>query len=120
MKHIYLSKLAALIIILSTCMVALQAQTCEWRLVNATYNSTDPDGAGPALASITFTMQIHTTSGTISAVNDISTGWSFLSTDLMVPTTPGCSVVSNPANVTLSAAFLAGGFAFTTGNQCGA
>jgi hypothetical protein len=64
-------------------------------------------------------LQIHTISGTITGVDDISTGWSFLSTDLMVPTTPGCSTVSNPANVTVSPAFTSGGFSFTTVNQCG-
>jgi hypothetical protein len=63
-------------------------------------------------------MQIHTVSGTINNVNTISTGWSYQSAASMIPTTPGCAVVSNPANVTLSAALLAGGFAFTTVNQC--
>jgi len=121
MKHVYSLRLLVLSLLLSIGSFELQAQpTCEWRLANATYSGTDPDGAGPALGSITFTMQIHTTSGTITGVNDISTGWSFLSTDLMIPTTPGCSVVSNPANVSLSAGFIAGGFAFTTVNQCGA
>jgi hypothetical protein len=97
----------------------LKAQTCEWRLVNPTYSNVDPDGAGPATGSVTFTMQIHTVSGIINNVNAISTGWSYQSAAAMIPTTPGCAVVSNPANVAISAAFLGGGFAYTTVNQCG-
>jgi hypothetical protein len=119
MKYLYKLQSLVLIIFSTVPYSNLNAQTCEWRLTNATYSSVDPDGAGPALGSVTFTMQIHTTSGTITNVNTISTGWSFQSANLMVPTTPGCAVVSNPANVTVSAAFTTGGFAFTTVNQCG-
>ena len=107
------------IIILIVCSFKLQAQTCEWQLVNPTYSNTDPDGAGPATGSVTFTMQIHTTSGTINNVNTISTGWSYQSASLMIPTTPGCSIVSNPANVSISTAFTTAGFSFSTVNQCG-
>jgi hypothetical protein len=64
-------------------------------------------------------MQIHTTGGTVNNVNAMSTGWSYQSASTMIPTTPGCAVVSNPANVTMSADFIAGGFAYTTVNQCG-
>jgi hypothetical protein len=119
-NYLYKIQALAFIIILSVFSFKIQAQICEWRLVNPTYSSTDPDGAGPATGSVTFTMQIHTVSGTINNVNAISTGWSYQSASSMIPTTPGCAVVSNPANVTISAAFLAGGFAFTTVNQCGA
>lgn len=120
MKYFYKFQPLVLIIFSTVLSLNITAQTCEWRLTNTTYSSVDPDGAGPAMGSVTFTMQIHTTSGTIANVNDISTGWSFQSANLMVPTTPGCAVVSNPANVTVSAAFTTGGFAFTTVNQCGA
>ena len=119
MKYFYKLQPLAFIIILIVFSSYADAQTCEWRLTNATYSSVDPDGAGPAVGSVTFTMQIHTTSGTITNVNTISTGWSYQSANLMIPTTPGCAVVSDPANVTLSAAFTTGGFAFTTVNQCG-
>jgi hypothetical protein len=119
MKY-YLHRIQILtIIILTAFSVKLQAQTCEWRLVNPVYSSVDPDGAGPATGSVTFTMQIHTTGGTVNNVNAMSTGWSYQSASTMIPTTPGCAVVSNPANVTMSADFLAGGFAYTTVNQCG-
>jgi hypothetical protein len=117
----YLYKILALafIIILSVFSFKLHAQICEWRLVNPIYSSADPDGGGPASGSVTFTMQIHTVSGTINNVNTISTGWSYQSASTMIPTTPGCAVVNNPANVTISAAFLANSFAFTSVNQCG-
>ncbi len=119
MKY-YLHKVQILsCIILSAISFNLKAQTSEWRLVNPVYSGVDPDGAGPASGSVTFTMQIHTTSGTITNVNAISTGWSYQSASAMIPTTPGCAVVSNPANVTMSPDFVTGGFAYTTVNQCG-
>lgn len=120
-KSLYKIPALVFIIILFVFSFKIQAQPiCEWRLVNPTYSVTDPDGAGPATGSVTFTMQIHTVSGTINNINAISTGWSYQSASSMIPTTPGCAVVSNPANVAISAAFLTGGFAFTTVNQCGA
>lgn len=96
----------------------LSAQTLEWRLVNPTYSAVDPDGAGPATGSVTFTLQIHTVSGVVNNVNAISVGWNYQSANTMIPTPPGCSIVSNPANVTVSPTFVAGGFAYTTVNQC--
>lgn len=118
MKYLY--KMLAFILMIFMCAFSLhvRSQTCEWKLTNPTYSAVDPDGAGPATGSVTFTLQIHTISGTIAGVNDISTGWSFLSTDLMVPTTPGCSVVSSPPNVSVSSAFTSGGFTYSTVNQC--
>jgi len=98
----------------------INAQTVEWRLANPTYSNVDPDGAGPATGSVTFTLQIHTTGATINNVNVLATGWSYQSGAAMIPTSPGCAIVSNPANVTVSAAFLTGGFAYTTVNQCAA
>lgn len=95
------------------------AQICEWRLVNPTFSSTDPDGAGPALGSATFTLQVRSTGANIPDVTGISVGWSFQSAFAMIPTTPGCAIVSAPANVPVSAAFTAGGYAYTVVNQCG-
>ncbi|TDH27020.1 T9SS type A sorting domain-containing protein [Segetibacter sp. 3557_3] len=97
----------------------LKAQVCEWRIVNPTYSTADPDGAGPARGSATFTIQLHTVSGTINNVNTISMGWSYQSAFAMIPGNPGCNVVNNPANVSVSPAFASAGFAFTTVNQCG-
>ena len=77
----------------------------------------DPDGAGPATGSVNFTLQIRTTSGTISNVNAISTGFSYQSALAMIPTTPGCATVSNPANISLSTAFATAGFSYFA-NQC--
>ncbi len=94
------------------------SQTCEWRLTNQTYSNVDPDGAGPATGSATFTLQAHTVSGTVSNVNAISTGFSYQSAFAMIPTTPGCAIVSNPANITVSSFYTSGGFSYTTVNQC--
>ena len=111
-------------IIMLTCVIILslsfkiKAQVCEWRLVNPKYSIIDPDGAGPAKGSVKFTLQIHTTSGTINNINAIATGWSYQSGAAMIPTTPGCATVSNPANVTVSASFT--GFTYNTVNQCAA
>lgn len=118
-NNLYKISTLSFIIILTVSSFKLHAQTCEWKLVNPTYSGTDPDGAGPATGSVTFTMQIHTTSGTINNVNTISTGWSYQSASLMIPTSPGCSIVSNPSNVSISAAFTTAGFSFSTVNQCG-
>ncbi|MGB3005120.1 MAG: hypothetical protein WBC06_01320, partial [Chitinophagaceae bacterium] len=98
---------------------AINAQICEWRLNNAIYSTTDPDGAGPAVGSVTFTLQIHTTAGSIPNVNVIATGWNWQSANAMIPTTPGCAIVSNPANVSVGSAFITGGFSYTTVFQCG-
>src|SRR2546423_14003439 len=82
------------------------AQILEWKLVNPVFNATDPDGAGPATGSVTFTLQIHKqTAGTVSNISAISTGYSWQSTKAMVPTTPGCATVNQPANIVLSSAF---------------
>ncbi|MBI5370910.1 MAG: hypothetical protein HZA79_02660 [Sphingobacteriales bacterium] len=111
--------LIAGLLILFFASVDAVAQTCEWRLMDANYSGTDPDGAGPALGSVTFKLQIHTTAGSIPNVNVLATGFSYQSANAMIPTTPGCAIVSNPANVTVSPAFTGGGFTYTTVNQCG-
>ncbi len=99
------------------------AQTCEWRLVEPTFDPTDPDGAGPATGSATFKLQVHTVSGTVPNVNAISIGFSYQSSKAMIPNAPagpGCpSTVSNPQNVIVSTFFTSGGFSYTTVNQCG-
>ena len=95
------------------------AQTCEWRLVNPIFNATDPDGAGPAKGSVTFTFQVHTVSGSIPNVTGLSCGWSFQSSLAMIPTTPGCATVNTPANVVISPGiFTTGAYAYNTVAQC--
>ncbi len=108
-----------LIIILCFISYASYSQICEWRLNNVVHSTTDPDGIGPATGTVSFTLQLHTTAGSIPNVTGISTGWSYQATKAMIPTTPGCSIVSSPANVTMSAYYAAGGFSYTTVNQCG-
>ncbi len=99
------------------------AQILEWQLVNPTYSSVDPDGpGGPANGVVSFTLQIHTTSGTIANVNAISTGYSYQSASAMIPnggSGPGCpATVSSPGNIQLSPAFISAGFGYNTVNQC--
>ena len=96
----------------------LNAQTAEWKLLFNSYSNVDPDGAGPATGSFTVKMQIRSTSGTIADVNAISTGWAYQSSAAAIPTTPGCTIGSNPANVSISPEFTAGGFSYTSVNQC--
>lgn len=94
-------------------------QTFEWRLGKVTYSATDPDGGGVATGSATFTLQIHTTGGSVNDVTQIATGYSYQSTKAVVPATPGCAVsASTPANISMSAAFAAAGFTYTTVSQC--
>ncbi|MGZ4118956.1 MAG: T9SS type A sorting domain-containing protein [Bacteroidia bacterium] len=111
-------------IILVTCVITLSlslktnAQTCEWRLANPTYSNVDPDGAGLATGSVTFTLQVHTTSGSIPNVTGISTGWSWQSLNAMLPTGSPCGTnsVTQPANITMSTAFA--GFTYNNVDEC--
>jgi hypothetical protein len=111
-------------IILVTCVIILSvslktnAQTCEWRLANPTYSNVDPDGAGLATGSVTFTLQVHTASGSIPNVTGISTGWSWQSTMAMLPTGSPCgsNSVTQPANITMSPAFA--GFTYNNVDEC--
>ncbi|MEO6404854.1 MAG: T9SS type A sorting domain-containing protein [Ferruginibacter sp.] len=117
MKH-KLPKIFTSLVIVSLISINLSAQVFEWRLVNPVLSAVDPDGAGPATGSATFKMQLHTVSGSVSNINTISVGWLYQSLKSMIPTTPGCATVSNPANVTVSPFFMAGGFSYTTVQQC--
>jgi hypothetical protein len=94
------------------------AQTCEWRLANPTYSNVDPDGAGLATGSVTFTLQVHTISGSISNVTGISTGWSWQSLNSMLPTGSPCGTnsITQPANITMSPAFT--GFTYNNVDEC--
>lgn len=94
-------------------------QTFEWRLGKVTYSATDPDGGGTATGSATFTLQIHTTGGSVSDITQLATGFAYQSASAVVPTTPGCAISANtPANISMSATFAAAGFTYTTVSQC--
>lgn len=81
------------------------------------YSTDDPDGPGLAMGSVRFTLEMHTTSGSL-AVKEISVGYNYQSTKAMVPTDPGCvASATNPANITISPQFVAGGYTYTV-NQC--
>lgn len=115
----FLKKLCASIGFLFVLCTSIQAQVpCEWRLTTPTFNATDPDGAGPATGSATFTLQIRATGDIIKDVNVLTTGWSYQSANAMIPL-GNCTIISNPQNVTVSPAFVAAGFAYTVVNQCG-
>ena len=74
MKKFTIQKIVFLAVLIFGTSGYAQAQLSEWRLNNATFTNVDPDGAGPATGSATFTLQIHTTSGSIPLVTGISTG----------------------------------------------
>ncbi len=95
----------------------LQAQQFEWKLDNAVFSSTDPDGAGPATGSVSFELQVRSLSGTINNITGFSFGWSWQSIAAMIPSSPGCtSPVNQPANVVLAPAFA--GWQYNTINEC--
>jgi len=100
--------------------VETNAQVLEWRLVNPTYSNVDPDAGGPATGSVTFTLQIHTVSGSVSNVTGLSTGWSWQSTNAMLPTGSPCGTnsVTQPANITMSTTFATAGFTYNNVDEC--
>ncbi len=118
MKRYFYKPILILGVLVCSFSFRMNAQTCEWRLVNPTYSSVDPDGAGPATGSVTFTMQIHTISGSIPNMTGISTGWSYQSSNVMLPTGAPCGITSipQPVNVTMSPAFA--GWTYNYVNEC--
>src|SRR6478672_6112774 len=98
--------------------LSANTQTLEWQLVNPVFNPADPDGGGPATGSVTFTLQVRTTSGTLSNVTGLSTGWSWQSANAMLPTGSPCGTnsVTQPANITMSSAFA--GFTYNNVDEC--
>lgn len=98
----------------------LNAQAFEWRLAKLVYSATDPDAGGAATGQVSFTLQIHTTGPTVDYITQISTGYAYQSAKAMLPTTAACTSTNTPANITVSPAFVAAGFAYTVVNQCNA
>jgi len=118
-ESLYRYQSLAFITILSLFSFKIQAQpVCEWRLANPTHINVDPDGAGPATGSETFTLQVHTVSGSIPNVTGLSTGWSWQSVNAMLPTGSPCgsNSVTQPTNITMSAAFA--GFTYNNVDEC--
>src|SRR6478672_6187491 len=114
------NKFFYLFLLLLTLGGAASAQPfCEWRLANAVFNPTDPDGGGGAVGTVSFTLQIRTITpgSTTQPVTAISTGYMYQSTKAMVPTTVNC-LANSPANITISPEFAAGGFLYQSVNQC--
>lgn len=108
-----------ILFILGAYAVNSNAQILEWKLVNPTFSSVDPDGAGPATGSVKFTLQIHTVSGTVNATG-LSTGWSWQSTNSILPTGSPCgsNSISQPGNITMSSTFSGLGFTYNNVNEC--
>lgn len=96
----------------------ISAQTCEWRYVNPTYSSVDPDGAGPATGSVTFTLQIHTITGSIPNVTTLAAGYGYQSSKLMLPAGTPCVSNPQPANTVMGPEFQGAGFTYNTVNHC--
>jgi hypothetical protein len=122
-RALYIQKIASLLVIFLVAQNA-SGQALEWRLANPVYNNADPDGAGPAIGSVSFVLQIHTVSGSIPNITGISTGWSWQSSKAMLPTTgavpPTCGTnsISPPSNVVMSATFAGLGFTYNNVDQC--
>ncbi|RYF91128.1 MAG: T9SS type A sorting domain-containing protein [Chitinophagaceae bacterium] len=121
MKTNFTKKIIMTVFALCTwALVHTYSQACEWQLVLQSYSDVDPDGAGPATGSASFTLQLRSTSVNIPDVGVITTGFSYQSAAAMVPTNPGCATVSSPANITVSPEFAAAGFVYETVFQCNA
>ncbi|WP_255154600.1 T9SS type A sorting domain-containing protein [Ferruginibacter sp. HRS2-29] len=117
MLHIY--KVVAVVFLLSVKAISSSAQVCEWRLANPVYNPVDPDGAGPATGTVSFTLQVHTTSGTITQVSGISVGWCWQTANAMLPTGINCGLsVPPPSNVTVNPVLAGLGFTYNNVDQC--
>jgi hypothetical protein len=119
MKTYFTIKAFILFAVVSLCVKQEAfSQLCEWQLTNQTYNATDPDAAGPATGSVTFTLQLHTVSGSIPNVTLITLGFSFQSANAMVPTAVGCGNVSSPSNIFVSPEFTTAGYTYSSVVQC--
>ena len=116
MKKILLTLFVSCFLLIS--FIQSKAQDCEWRVADATFTATDPDGAGPATGIATFKFQIRSRGANIPNIDVLSIGFSYQSALLMPPTNPGCVIVANPANVFVEAPWSANGFQFGAFNHC--
>ncbi len=119
MKKYTYTKLLAIGLLSMIGFQRVHAQTCEWRYANPVFSSVDPDGAGPATGTASFTLQIRTITGTIDNVTAIGAGFAYQSSKLMLPTSVVCFTPNiQPATVTVSPEFLAASFTYNTVNHC--
>ena len=90
----------------------------EWRINNVIFNSTDPDGAGAATGSVTFTMQLHTRNiGAIIPITAMSTGFCWQTANAMLPTGVPCATSTlQTSNIVMGPSF--SGYTFNTINHC--
>ena len=108
------------IIMLSLFYQSASAQVYEWRLHDVVYNSTDPDGAGPATGIVKFSLQMRQVAGSRVLLTAISTGYSVDSNKVILPEATNCEAENTPQNIELSPAFLAAGFNYQISKQCNA
>lgn len=97
------------------------SQTVEWRLVRDSYSAVDPDGAGPAIGSVVFGLDMRAVGADVNDITQISVGYTYQSASALVPTIggPGCTAnVNAPANIVMGSAFSTAGFSFTQVSQC--
>jgi hypothetical protein len=118
-----MKKITQISIVAILAIFALQikgySQEFEWRLTNGTFNATDPDGAGPAVGSVAFTLQIRTRiAASVIPINAMTTGFCWQNTNALVPTGVACGAnsVPQPSNIAISPAFA--GYTYNNVNHC--
>ncbi len=123
MKKITQISVALFLAIFSLQVNSFAQSDFEWRLTNATFNATDPDGAGPATGSVSFTMQLRTRLAAASIpITAMTTGFCWQFAAAMLPTGPapiptcGTNSILQPSNITISSSFP--GYTFNNINQC--
>jgi Secretion system C-terminal sorting domain len=121
MKHFFLKSSVAIVCFLVSNNIF--SQTAEWRLVRDSYSNVDPDGAGLAIGSVVFGIDVRAVGGDITDITQASVGFSYQSASALIPTGvgvgPGCTANANaPANVLMGPAFAASGFSYTQASQC--
>jgi Secretion system C-terminal sorting domain len=117
MRNLYYKTVFSLLALLFS--LNIFSQTAQWRLVRDSYSSVDPDGAGAAIGSVVFGLEIRAVGADINDITQISVGYSYQSASALIPTTPGCAAnVNSPANTTMGPAFTAVNFQYTGVSQC--
>ncbi len=96
------------------------SQEFQWRVVNPVFTATDPDGAGPATGSVSFTVQLRTVMpGAIIPISAITIGVSYQLANAMLPTGVPCGTSSGavqPSNILMSPSFP--GYTYNAVNHC--
>ena len=109
-----------IIILLLFISTGSYSQEFQWQVVNPTFNATDPDGAGPATGSVSFTIQLRTRVALSTIpVSAITIGVSYQSSKIMLPTGVPCGTSSGavqPSNISVSPSFPS--YTYNAVNHC--